>query len=235
MKLSTCFAITLGVVLLLAGNVSAQVVVTEMNSNSDATDDWFELTNVGLDSIDMTDWKFDDFPENVGNASPFVDGDLRGIVIGPGESVVVTEYDSDVGGTFANQIAAFRTVWGGLSGVQIGMHQGSGLGRDDGVSIFNPSDMLVAQQIYFDPTLDPAADNHAGEWVGATNIDSAVWDPTTAVDTSVPAMNTFIAPVLGVNGVITASDGGLGSPGAVPEPCSAALLLIGMCGLLRRR
>ena len=46
----------LSVLLLLcfALQASAQLVVTELNSSSDATDDWFELTNIGGAAIDMT-------------------------------------------------------------------------------------------------------------------------------------------------------------------------------------
>jgi len=236
MKLKA-LVLAFGTLLLVTTLASAQLVVTEINSNSDATDDWFELTNIGAGSIDMTGWQFDDYEENIATAVPLLDGDLNGVIVAPGESVVFVEYDADIGGTFADQIATFRSAWGGLSGVQVGMHQGSGLGRDDGVSIFDDSDTLVAQEIYFDPTLDPPADNHAGEWVGATNIDSAIWDPTSGTpSTSTPAFNTFIAPTLGVFGVISASDGGLGSPGVVvPEPTASALALIGIVALLRRR
>ena len=119
--------------------------------------------------------------------------------------------------------------------MQIGSHAGSGLGRDDGVSIFDASNTLVAQQIYFDPAADPEADLHAGEWAGGANIDSAIWDPTSGVENPM-----FTAPVLGQLGVFAATDGGLGSPGVVdivPEPSTVSLTLLGLlgCALVGRR
>ena len=152
--------------------------------------------------------------------------------IAPGESVVIIQFDDESDIPLLTQVQDFRDAWGGLDGVQIGTHAGSGLGRDDGVSVFNADGALIAQQIYFDPAADPEADLHAGEWVGGANIDSAIWDPASGVES--PA---FIAPVAGQLGVFAASDGGLGSPGVVPEPSSSFLALVGLLslGLVRRK
>ncbi len=207
---------TISFVVIFAGISSAQLAITEINSGSDATEDWFEITNAGSEPVDITGWGFDDNPENVDNIAL-----LQNITsIAAGESVVFFEFDDEAGD---NQVNAFRTAWGGLDGVQVGFHTGSGLGRDDGVSIFDATPTLVLQQLYFDPALDPEADLHAGEWVGASDIDSAIWDPTSG--TSSPE---FITPIFGALGVIAASDGGLGSPGAVvPEPTSISMILFG--------
>ena len=225
----TNFFVLVAAIVCAVGMATGQVVVTEINSNSDATDDWFELTNIGAAAVDLTGWMADDYPEDIGNAGELRDDAGGGITAEAGESVIFVQYDSDLGGTFADQIALFRTAWGGLAGVKVGMYQGSGLGRDDGVSIFNSAGTLVAQEIYFDPDLDPPADLHAGQWVGATNIDSAIWDPNSGTPSiTTPAFNSFIAPQAGQMGVFAASDGGLGSPGAVvPEPNSLALLVFG--------
>lgn len=208
----------------LASLAHAQLAVTEINSNSDATDDWFEITNVGGSTVDISGWGFDDFPENVDNIVP-----LLGVSsIGAGESVVFVQLDEDLGTPAADQVGMFRDAWGGLSGVQIGYHNGSGLGRDDGVTIFGADQMMVVQQIYFDPSLDPPADAHAGEWAGGANIDSAIWNPN-----SDPSAPIFVAPVAGQYGVFAASDGGLGSPGAVvPEPSNSWMALVGGLAIL---
>lgn len=218
---------TLFLVVCLASLAHAQLAITEINSNSDATDDWFEITNVGGSAVDITGWGFDDYPEDVEKIVP-----LAGVSsIGAGESVVFLQLDEDLGTPAVDQIGMFRDAWGGLAGVQIGYHNGSGLGKDDGVTIFDADQMKVLQQIYFDPNLDPAADIHAGEWAGGTNIDSAIWDPS-----SDPSSPMFTAPVAGQFGAFAASDGGLGSPGAaVPEPSSALMALAGCFALLALR
>lgn len=208
--------------LIIASAASAQVAITEFNSNSDATDDWFELTNGGMSAVDITGWGFDDFPEDVERIAP-----ISGVTsIAPGESVVIIQFDDESDVPLLDQVQGFRDAWGGLAGVQVGSHAGSGLGRDDGVSIFDASATLVAQEIYFDPSADPEADLHAGASVGATNIDSAIWDPASGLEDL-----EFIAPVAGSLGVFTASDGGLGSPGVVPEPSSSLLAIVGLLGL----
>ena len=217
------------IVLLCVGVGSAQIAITEINSNSDATDDWFELTNAGVDAVDITGWGYDDYPEDAERIAP-----IRGVTsIGPGESVVIIQFDDESDVPLVDQLSEFRTAWGGLAGVQVGSHAGSGLGRDDGVSIFDASGTLVLQQLYFDPAADPEADLHAGEWVGGANIDSAIWDPASGTDDP-----SFIAPVLGELGVYAASDGGLGSPGiAVPEPSAISIAFFALLGLAacRRR
>lgn len=215
--------------LLFAGSAFGQIAITEINSNSDATDDWFELTNAGSEAVDITGWGYDDFPENPDNIAP-----IEGVTsIGAGESIVVYQFDGDSDVPLVDQSNGFRAAWGGLDGVQLGYHTGSGLGRDDGVSVFDAAGTLVAQQLYFDPAADPEADLHAGESVGGQNIDSAIWDPTSGVDSPV-----FIAPVAGQLGVFAASDGGLGSPGAVvPEPSTLSLLAVALLllSVTRRR
>ena len=230
--------LTVLLLLCFAIQASAQLVVTEINSSSDATDDWFELTNIGSSAIDMTGYGFDDFPENVDNVAAILDATGAGILVQPGESVVVLEFDTELGTTAAEQIGDFRSCWGGLDGIQIGFHTGSGLGRDDGVSIFDAASNLVAQEIYFDPSIDPPLDQHAGESVGARDIDSAIWDPTTSPSIDTPAGNVFIEPILGENGVIAACDTGLGSPGAVvgvPEPSSILLIMMAVLGITAYR
>lgn len=214
---------TITLVTIFASISFAQIAITEINSSSDATDDWFELTNTGSSAVDITGWGFDDFPENLDNIALLEDITS----IAAGESVVFFEFDDESGVALADQATDFRTAWGGLAGVQLGFHRGSGLGRDDGVSIFDASQALVAQEIYFDPAAAPEADLHAGESVGATDIDSAIFDLSSG---------TFIAPTLGSLGVFAASDGGLGSPGvSVPEPSSISMILFGCFAFALRR
>ncbi len=228
---STSWTLRTALVLLtlcFAGVALGQVAITEINSNSDVTEDWFELTNAGSSAVDISDWGYDDFPEDVERIAP-----ISGVTsIAAGESVVIVQFDDESEVPLLDQLQTFRDAWGGLEGVQVGTHAGSGLGRDDGVSIFNAEGMLVAQQIYFDPAADPEADLHAGEWVGGNNIDSAIWDPASGIESP-----QFVAPAVGRLGAFAATDGGLGSPGVVPEPSASLMAFAGLLaiGMLRRR
>ena len=93
---------------LVAGQASAQLVITEVMSFSGTFPDWFEVTNLGGATIDPTGYKMDDNSNAIGDAV-----ELLGIsAILSGQSVVYIEA-SDPGAV----IPAFRTFWGGLAGV----------------------------------------------------------------------------------------------------------------------
>ena len=104
--------------------------ITEAMSSSGGTPDWFEITNLGNQSQNITGWKMDD--NSFALASSV---NLSGISsIAAGESVVFIE---DTGGA---NLTNFRNYWGGLSGIQVGYYSGSGVGLSssgDGVVIFD--------------------------------------------------------------------------------------------------
>lgn len=108
--------------------------ITEVMSSSGTggTPDWFELSNLGTNSVDIAGWKMDD--NSFGFALSVA---LNGISnIAAGESVVFFE-DSTT-----NNIASFKSFWGGLTNRQIGTYTGSGVGLSsagDGVAVFNSS------------------------------------------------------------------------------------------------
>jgi Lamin Tail Domain/PEP-CTERM motif len=200
-------------ILSLTTTTQAEVIVSEVHStgSSSATyaKDWFELTNTGLASIDITGWKVDDSSNAAASALL-----LRNVTsINPGQSVVFIETDA-AGATDATVTAAFTSAWFGANipvGFTIGTYGGSGIGLGSGgdaVNIFNASDLLVTGVTFGAGTLGTSFDNAAG-LTGPISQLSAV----------------------GVNAAFTSVVGSeVGSPGlvaAIPEPSSLVLLAFG--------
>ncbi len=122
-------------------NVRPDLQITEMfpgnEPGNNLTSDWIEITNTGTAAWEQSAhgalW-YDDDSQDPTAADP-----ITGITtIAPGESVVVVLGD-------AADVTEFETVWGevaDLSGVQIGMADGSGLGQGgDGATLFVDADM----------------------------------------------------------------------------------------------
>lgn len=102
--------------------------ITEAMSNSGGggTADWFELTNYGTSSVDISGWKMDD---NGFSSVAAVSLNLAGNTIAPNQSVVFIEGADTT-------IPGFRTFWGGSlaepSTIAIGSYTGSGVGLGSG-------------------------------------------------------------------------------------------------------
>lgn len=124
------------------------LVITEVapwsSSNSPVAGDWFEVTNVSANTVDITGWKVDD------NSAAFASAlALNGVTsIAPGESVIFIE------STTANQstiVDTFKSDWFGSNvpaGLQIGTYQGSGIGLSssgDEVNLFNAAGVVQAR------------------------------------------------------------------------------------------
>ena len=197
--------------LLLAGTAQAQVQITEVapwsSGNSPILHDWFELTNTGAASVDITGWRMNDDTVDFASGAPMV-----GITaIGAGESVIFIENGDP---------AAFKTLWFGAPDVpaslQIGTYTMSGVGLSTSADAVRVFDSGGAQQAIVTfgsspglPGPFPTFDNAAGV-NGAITLQSAV----------------------GVNGAFLAAGDSneIGSPGttvSVPEPGSALLLVLG--------
>lgn len=111
--------------------------ITEVMSSSTATPavgsiyagDWFELTNYGDASLDISGWRMDDNSFSFGGSVG-----LNGITsVGVGESVVFIE------NTAGDRVADFKTFWGLGSTMQVGYYGGSGVGLSsggDGVAVY---------------------------------------------------------------------------------------------------
>lgn len=209
---------------LLANSASADLVITEVMSNSDhpggaANGDWFEITNACTTAIDLTNYYWDDGGPMANDGALF-----PSLSINPGESIVIVDES-------AANLSGFVSAWGGgFTAVSKddfgGMNDFSGLGSG--------GDMIEIWDA--DPNAGPAnlvASVMFGDSDGGGK--SFQWDTS----------GNFLGfSVDGVNGAFTAigdGAGGMGidvaSPGsAVPEPGSIAVLFgIGAASLLRRR
>jgi len=205
--------------------VPSSLVITEVDPSGSGTstykEDWFELTNYGTTSIDLTGFKMDDSSDSFSTAVA-----LNGVSsIAAGQSVVFVE---DTNNPFSSDAAlntAFETAWFGSNvptGFTIGNYGGSGVGLStsgDGVNIFNASGVQQTGVSFGSTTQGLTLDNSVAR---VTN------DGTIATSS-----------VVGVNGAFTSPTGEIGSPGAVPEPKSLALAAIAAAvaalGLARRK
>jgi uncharacterized protein YjiK/2',3'-cyclic-nucleotide 2'-phosphodiesterase (5'-nucleotidase family) len=148
-----------------------QLIVTEINSNAAGGDFW-ELTNVGVTTQDIGNWKWDDDSANPNDAAAVTIP--AGTMIAPGESIVLTT---------AADAAAFRTLWSIAPTVQIiASPTGPGFGQNDQVHLFNTSGATVTSFSYVAGgfTLSsgsPSIGGHAGASAGGAATQSAVIDP----------------------------------------------------------
>jgi hypothetical protein len=121
------------------------IIISEVapwaNSSSAVAADWFEITNVTSNPININGWKIDDSSAAFGSAAT-----LNGVTtLAPGESAIFIE-TADLPG----KDTLFRSTWFGANppaGLQIGSYTGSGLGlssTSDGVNIYNAAGTLMA-------------------------------------------------------------------------------------------
>jgi Lamin Tail Domain len=212
------FILAASVCLLLVGLSRAAIIISEVDpigSSSSYGADWFELTNTGAAAVDITGWKMDDGSNSFGLAVA-----LRGGItqINPGQSVVFAEGDS-TGTTDAAIQTSFINAWfGGTApaGFTMGFYGGSGVGLSssnaDGVNLFDSGGNAVTTA---------SVSYGAGTVPGG----GATFDNAAGLAGTISA-----ASVAGVNGAFAAG-GEVGSPGTVPEPGSALLLVLGGTGL----
>jgi uncharacterized protein YjiK len=184
-----------------------EVKITEVDpSGSDAAyaADWFELTNEGATTVDLTGWKASDSADTTAVGES---GVLTGVSsLAPGASAVFVEK--------AAKIAAFETAWfpGGVpSGFLIGAYDGakglSGTGGDQ-VNIFNAAEEKVTGVSFGPATAKVSLDNAAG-------IGDATSNPPPTISTN---------SVVGTNGAFENSAEEIGSPGTIENAVTPPVL-----------
>ncbi len=219
---------TLGFTTAAAGAPAPTVLVSEVNSNADGGQDFFELYNFGSAPIDLTGWKWGDSHGDVNDANNSA-AFAAGTILAPGARLVIVPGTDD---------GVFRTTWGlagtvpvlAMLNVNGDAANPIGLGKGDAVIVYDANGRAVAAMNYGAPinatqgdgTLKAiptaagadaslvAAGNHAGAiFVGGSAKVSAVWD---TVSTSTP---NYVAAAVGVNGGIAQplKPASIGSPG----------------------
>lgn len=200
----------------------AAILITEVSPSSSGNTtymaDWFELTNTGSTAVDITGWRVDDSSNSLAASLA-----LRGVTsLAPGRSVVFIE-GTTAGTTDATLTASFTSAWFNTNvpaTFVIGTYGGAGIGLGtggDAVNIYDAGGVAVANIVFGASTAGVTFDNGAG------------------------LNNTTISTLsqAGVRGAFTSAVGNeVGSPGAVPEPGTGALLgvgaLVGAYGIRRR-
>ncbi len=140
------------------------------SGNSPVAADWFEVTNTGARTADITGWKVDD-----GSESPAAALLLNGITrIAPGESVIFIE-----SANLPAARTAFLSNWFGENPpatLQIGSYSGSGIGLStggDAVNLYDTTAPTPVRRVNVAFGISPSAapfatfDNAAGVNVGA--------------------------------------------------------------------
>ncbi|MDO9149898.1 MAG: lamin tail domain-containing protein [Methylotenera sp.] len=190
---------------------NAAIAITEVapwgSGDAPYASDWFELTNTGATTIDISGWKVDDSSNSFAAALA-----LKGVTnIAAGQSVIFIESADGAA------IPSFISTWfSSNTAPLVGYYSGSGIGLStagDAVNIFNAAGIRQANVSF------GASDNIA---------------PFQTFDNS-SGINGVISKlsVVGENGAFVAVNDTLeiGSPGtiaAVPEPENYAMLLAGL-------
>ena len=114
------------------------------SSDSPFTADWFEVTNTGATTVNITGWRVDDNSNAFASSLP-----LTGITsIAPGESVIFLETSAS---NQATVIANFKSTWFGANvpaNLQVGSYTGSSIGLSSGgdaVNLFDSTGVLRAK------------------------------------------------------------------------------------------
>jgi hypothetical protein len=210
----------LALVSLTSANAQSLLRITEAMSSSSSgtggTPDWFEITNFGNSAQSLSGWKMDDGSFASGSSVPLV-----GVTsIAPGESVIFIE---DSGGNVEN----FKNFWGGLTGIKVGYYSGAGVGlssNGDGVVIFDSTNEI--NRVSFGAATTGVSFNFGYDASGVLST------PPDALS----ATGMFgVTTVTRTYGTGTTAFSNTGSPGVVPEPSSATLILLGLSGLLALR
>ena len=208
---------------LFAPCLQSSLIITEIQSSQASTgkNDFWELTNIGAEAVNLGGWRWDDDSRNPADAASVTIP--AGTTIAPGESIVFTGLSA----------ATFRTWWAIASTVQVvSTGAAPGLGSSDAVALFDSGGTERAYLSYaaggFTKSDGGAsAGGQAGTSAGGSATASVIWDPvhgTTA--------RRYRAAVAGNTGAFASAENAsdVGSPGVsgfVTSGGGSVLLTIG--------
>jgi len=177
--------------------------------------EFIELTNFGPAAVDFAEWSFDDDSRTPGIVSLASLG-----TVAPGESVLIVE----------GPAADFRALWGLSASVKILGDNGTNLGRNDEINIFNGA-TLVDRLTFGDQNIP-----------GTIRTQNVSGRPGTLAALGINQVSQWVLSAPGDVAGSYAVGGGLfvGNPGVapVPEPETYAMMLAGLALLavaVRRR
>ena len=201
---------------LTVNNLVEPIRVTEVapwsSGNGPVGSDWFEITNTGSSTVDITGWKMDDNSFSFANSVA-----LSGVTsLAAGESAIFLE----IGATqnAATVIQTFINTWfGGTkpAALQIGTYSGAGVGLStggDGVAIYDAAGNLQAQVTFgAATTIAPLRtfDNAAGldhatiSQLSTAGVNGAFIAPGDTTESGSPGVSLLNQPP-----VITSNGGG---------------------------
>ena len=215
-------ALALAALAFVAPRADAALIISEVHpsgsGNAAYAADFFEVTNTGGSSVDITGWKMDD------NSNSFASSvAIRGVTsIAPGQSIILLEGDA-TGSNDATIKASFLSSWFGANapvGLVVGGYGGSGVGLStagDSVNLFDSAGNRVTGVSFGASTTGVTFDNAAG--LGSSTL-------------PLPLLGTL--SVASINGAFQSPSLETGSPGVVPEPGTAMLLGLGLLALASR-
>lgn len=159
----------LGGLLASSSLVYANLIITEINSDGAGGDFW-ELTNVGVSSVDLSGYKWNDSQRSFTGTSAV--SIPSGTVINAGESIIFN---------VTGDANTFRTAWNLSPSVKV-ISSGPGLGQNDAITLYNSAGTEVLYLSYgsngFTRTSGSgAAGGHAGSSAGGASTVSMVWNP----------------------------------------------------------
>lgn len=188
--------------------------VDPAGSSSAYGSDWFELTNYGVNPVNISGWTMDDSSATQSDSVSMTTG-TDSSTLAPGASIVFAEdpQDSsvssgsesltDLNDDWSTVETAFENAWypsGAPSGFQFGVYGGKGVGLStggDGVTIFDSSGNIV-DEVQF-----------AGS--GVFENPGLVGEGASASEAAAPSLTT--TAVSGAQGAFTDSAHEVGSPG----------------------